>query len=85
MKLPGAYRGTDAGIAVNIYSGLTSYTIPGREFFFLGAFGWCVLTVGSGGLFWVELGGEEGVGCLDGYGWVGGVGVRAVGVGWVDV
>ncbi|KAL7273294.1 hypothetical protein RUND412_003868 [Rhizina undulata] len=29
VKFPGAYSATDPGILVNIYSGLTNYTIPG--------------------------------------------------------
>ncbi|KAJ3508906.1 hypothetical protein NLJ89_g5499 [Agrocybe chaxingu] len=30
VNFPGAYKGSDPGITVNIYSGLTSYTIPGK-------------------------------------------------------
>jgi cellulase len=29
VSFPGAYKGSDPGITVNIYSGLSSYTIPG--------------------------------------------------------
>ncbi|RPB17344.1 glycoside hydrolase [Morchella conica CCBAS932] len=31
-KFPGAYASTDPGITCNIYSGLTTYEIPGRKF-----------------------------------------------------
>ena len=37
VSFPGAYKGTDPGIKVNIYSGLTSYTIPGPSVFTCGA------------------------------------------------
>ncbi|TFK20423.1 endoglucanase II [Coprinopsis marcescibilis] len=37
VSFPGAYKGTDAGVKVNIYSGLSSYTIPGPEVFTCGA------------------------------------------------
>ncbi|KAG5650131.1 hypothetical protein H0H81_000592 [Sphagnurus paluster] len=33
VNFPGAYKGTDPGISVNIYSGLSSYTIPGPSVF----------------------------------------------------
>lgn len=33
VSFPGAYKGTDPGVRVNIYSGLTSYTIPGPSVF----------------------------------------------------
>ncbi|CAA7261477.1 unnamed protein product [Cyclocybe aegerita] len=33
VNFPGAYKGSDPGITVNIYSGLTSYTIPGPPVF----------------------------------------------------
>ena len=29
MALPGAYKGSDPGISVNIYNNLQSYTAPG--------------------------------------------------------
>ncbi|KAF8158210.1 glycoside hydrolase family 61 protein I [Crassisporium funariophilum] len=33
VSFPGAYKGTDPGITVNIYSGAKSYTIPGPSVF----------------------------------------------------
>ncbi|KXN88107.1 putative endo-beta-1,4-glucanase D [Leucoagaricus sp. SymC.cos] len=33
VSFPGAYKSTDPGITINIYSGLTSYTIPGPDVF----------------------------------------------------
>lgn len=32
VRFPGAYKSTDPGITVNIYSGLKTYTIPGRKY-----------------------------------------------------
>ncbi|KAF6757592.1 glycosyl hydrolase family 61-domain-containing protein [Ephemerocybe angulata] len=33
VSFPGAYKGTDPGVTVNIYSNLSSYVIPGPEVF----------------------------------------------------
>ncbi|KAG6916440.1 hypothetical protein DXG01_006768 [Tephrocybe rancida] len=33
VSFPGAYKGTDPGVTVNIYNGITSYTIPGPSVF----------------------------------------------------
>ncbi|KAJ3550896.1 hypothetical protein NMY22_g151 [Coprinellus aureogranulatus] len=33
VSFPGAYKGTDPGVRINIYSGVRSYTIPGPEVF----------------------------------------------------
>ncbi|KAF5382565.1 hypothetical protein D9615_002884 [Tricholomella constricta] len=33
VSFPGAYKGSDPGISVNIYNGITSYTIPGPSVF----------------------------------------------------
>jgi cellulase len=33
VSFPGAYKSSDPGITVNIYSGLKSYTIPGPKVF----------------------------------------------------
>ena len=30
VSFPGAYKGTDPGIKINVYSPLTNYTIPGE-------------------------------------------------------
>ena len=35
VSFPGAYKGTDPGIKINIYSPLTNYTIPGELRFYL--------------------------------------------------
>lgn len=32
VSLPGAYKGSDAGISYNLYSGSKTYTAPGRVF-----------------------------------------------------
>lgn len=32
VRFPGAYKSTDPGITVNIYSGIQTYTIPGRKY-----------------------------------------------------
>lgn len=42
VSFPGAYKGTDPGIKINIYSPLTSYTIPGASLCVLPLF--CVCT-----------------------------------------
>ncbi|TEB22754.1 hypothetical protein FA13DRAFT_1470928 [Coprinellus micaceus] len=33
VSFPGAYKGTDPGVRINIYSGVRSYTIPGPDVF----------------------------------------------------
>ncbi|RXW21616.1 hypothetical protein EST38_g4240 [Candolleomyces aberdarensis] len=37
VSFPGAYKGTDPGVRINIYQGLSGYTIPGPSVFTCGA------------------------------------------------
>ena len=40
VSFPGAYKGSDPGITINIYQDLSGYTIPGTWLYFILAYGW---------------------------------------------